>query len=61
MKILEWLFPPQLGRVKDLTYTKEYLYRVGRNGVENHPHMAVGVVQEPAKYKRIIELPGRVI
>jgi len=32
---------------------------MSRRGVENHPHMAAGVVKEPAKFKRVILLGPR--
>ena len=61
-RIVSTLFPPQLpGRIKDLAVSAEYHNRLARTGVEHKPGFAFGRVLEPAREKRVIALPGRVV
>jgi hypothetical protein len=61
-RILSILFPPEIPRLRlgdSWRETVGYVTRMSRRGVENHPHMAAGVVKEPAKFKRVILLGPR--
>jgi hypothetical protein len=60
-RIVSTLFPPKLPKIKDLSASAEYHQRLQRTGVEHKPGLAFGRVFEPAREKRVIALPGRVV
>jgi hypothetical protein len=62
VRLIEMMFPPQLGRMDDLQGTHEYVMRLSRHtdAREYKPGEAWGRAGH-AQEKRVICLPGRVI
>jgi hypothetical protein len=62
LRLLEWLFPPQLGRVDDLKGSLEYQGRLGRTGVDRHmvegSPISWGVrIVRISEYEHVLEEP----
>ena len=61
-RIFSTLFPPKMpGRIKDLALSAGYHHRTNRTGEEIRRGLWCGRIEGPAREKRVIALPGRVV